>query len=82
MKNIMYVVFDRVAEEAGPIFTAKNDEVAQRQFGNMLSSEKVTTFQDFVLFKIGIYDSETMEVEPLPKSKIMDGDISIHEGEK
>lgn len=44
----LYVIKDTVADEFGPLFEAKNDEVATRSFKALIS--KAIQPSDFVLF--------------------------------
>lgn len=37
----LYVVVDRLAEETGPVFTARNDQVAARVVMHMLAEQEV-----------------------------------------
>lgn len=58
----LYCVFDKVAEEAGPIFEAKNDAIAQRNFMKLL--ERTGGMQsDFVLYSVGKFDHIKMEID-------------------
>lgn len=47
----LYVIYDTVAEDRGPIFEAKTVGVALRQFYELIS--KSTTPNDFELIRIG-----------------------------
>lgn len=60
MVTRLYVIFDSVAEESGPIFQAKNDAVALRQFGNLQKKEGFS--DEFSLWCFGSFDHETMEL--------------------
>lgn len=60
MVNGIYTIYDKVAQEAGPLFLAKNDAVALRMVNN--SPEfKTMNLADFELYLIGTYDSEAFE---------------------
>lgn len=74
----LYVVYDRVAEEAGSIGYAKNDAVALRQFGAEMA--KMPNSEDFDLYFIGEFDSETMEIKQ-EKVEIVKAKISLVEEE-
>jgi hypothetical protein len=63
MKTNLYVIYDRVAEESGPIFEAKNDLVADRNFKKLLSEHKTELSNDFKLLRIGTFDHETNGVQ-------------------
>lgn len=49
----VYTIFDEVAEEAGPLFTAKNDAVAVRSAKLALKDAQAS---DYTLYKLGQYD--------------------------
>ena len=65
----IYTIFDKVAEEAGPFFTAKNDGVAGRQFRQLMASNGVERPEEFKLLFLGSFDSSsckaTFEVAPV-----------------
>lgn len=65
----IYVIYDKLAEEAGPLFIAVNDEVAKRQYEQTM--QHVTTKADYLLYRIGFYDNVNMEVVPDVKAYIM-----------
>ena len=39
----LYVIYDRVAQESGPVFEAKNDGIAVRQMRNLLSENPASS---------------------------------------
>lgn len=53
----LYVVYDRVAEESGPIYEAVNDGVALRQF-RRLQEKMQTDPSEHWLMHIGYYDNK------------------------
>lgn len=56
----LYSVFDRVAEDYGPIFQAKNVGVAVRSFHNLMS--QVKDINEYDLVRIGyLYHDMTLE---------------------
>lgn len=59
----IYTIYDRTAEEAGPLFEAPNDGVALRNFRNLM--EKVPGYQrsDYRLYNVGVWNTHTMEAE-------------------
>jgi hypothetical protein len=57
----LYVVFDKVLNECGPVFQAKNDSVALRQCRLMFQRENVGILDDFELYFVGSLDNETMK---------------------
>lgn len=57
MVNQVYVIYDRTAEESGPVFEAKNDGVALRNFQMMVKDKPFS--EDYVLLHIGEIDHGT-----------------------
>lgn len=70
MINNLYVVYDKVAEESGPIFEAKNDGVAQRASNTML--ENTPRKYEFELWSLGNIDHETtiLKISKIKKIEI------------
>nr|WAE43588.1 MAG: nonstructural protein [Microviridae sp.] len=62
MKVSIYVIKDLIADETGPVFSAKNDEVAKRQMSIMLIDNSIIHSDDYELWKIADYDNETMDL--------------------
>ncbi len=60
MVNQLYVKFDKVANEASQIIGTKNEELALRTFA--VSMEKEKQPEDFELYHLGQFDTETMEI--------------------
>lgn len=67
MQSKIYTVYDRLAEEAGPIFHAKNDMVAQRKFTALIADESVLKATDYQLLCLGTFDSDTCKLIVLDK---------------
>ena len=67
MKTEIYVIYDKVAQESGPIFEAKNEAVAQRQFVRVVG--QAPDPDDFRLLRIGVMEHDTsvvtLEVPPV-----------------
>lgn len=63
----VYTIFDKVAEDAGPIFTAKNDAVAARAARHALRDADV---RDFDLVKIGEYDAVKVRLYPCERVSV------------
>lgn len=59
MQGYIYTIYDVVADEYAPLFTAVNDQVAARAFRKLLS--EVTDKQDFVLRCLGYFDLEGID---------------------
>ena len=66
MKYGLYTIYDKVAQETGPLFEAKSDAVASRSARNLLS--EVSSPDDFKLLRVGYTDKSTgvITVEPVP----------------
>lgn len=60
MVNGMYTIYDKVAQEAGPVFLAKNNGVALRMVQNSPEFKNMN-LGDFALYLVGTYDSEAFE---------------------
>ena len=65
MKMNLYVVFDRMAQESGPVFEAKNDPVAARQTRALIAQAPGANILEFQLLKLGTIDHETNAIEAL-----------------
>lgn len=66
----LYSVKDNLAEEYGPIFTAKTDAVAKRNYANMIISNKVNS-NEYQLVYLGEYNSQTGKIKSVDKVKII-----------
>jgi len=60
MKLNIYAIYDRVAEECGPIWAAKSDAVAIR---NARVSLKEVRPDEYTLFVLGTFDPTTVKIE-------------------
>lgn len=58
----MYCVYDDLAKKASPPFFADNDDVAVRQFRQLVEPLPPFARADFKLFAVGEMDLETMEI--------------------
>lgn len=70
MKHGVYVIYDKVAEESGPMFEAVNDGIALRQACNVLKPLPNTLVEDYQLVKIGEYDTKDMQIYVMPPQQI------------
>ena len=61
----MYVVYDRVAEESGPIFEAKNDGTAARAARELVAALRALRRTSFSFWKLGTIDHEKNVIAPL-----------------
>lgn len=62
MQMRLYSVFDKVAEESGPIFTAINDGTAVRQFRNLSRDIPPYDKEAYVLYYLGSFDTAKMAI--------------------
>lgn len=63
MVQRLYVVYDRVAQESGPIFTAVNDGVALRNVRGLLKDVVPYDRPSYRLMYLGEYDTSTMTID-------------------
>lgn len=63
MKLKMYAIKDGIANRYGQPFLFASDDMARRQFVNMLQGQSVTVRSTFVLYSLGIFDDETAEID-------------------
>jgi len=61
----LYVIRDLIAEESGPVFEAKNDQVAGRGFRQALERSKGGP-SEYRLMCIGEYDHDKELLQPFP----------------
>ena len=52
----LYSIFDKDAEEFGPLFNAKNDLIASRYVEDMI--KEVKNVAPYALYRMGKYDTE------------------------
>ncbi len=65
MTTNIYTIYDKLAKESGPLFQAKNDKVAFRQFQTQLKDIKNIQVEDFELLNIAEYDNELCQLQSL-----------------
>lgn len=70
MKVRTYTIFDSMAKEYGPLFNAKNNEVAKRMFKQFLTKELVSQ-EDYTLYCVGEFDTESALLDPC--KELIDG---------
>lgn len=57
----LYTIYDKVAEEAGPIVTAKNDGIASRLFVHLVQKEGLNPV-DYTLLFVADFDTTVSKV--------------------
>lgn len=58
----VYTIYDKVARESGPLFTAKNDSVAWRQFHNAITGKVEVDEHEYQLLKLGTYTTDPVSL--------------------
>lgn len=81
MKHGVYVIYDKVAEESGPLFQAVNNGIALRQAVNVLKPLPASLRDDFQLVKVAEYDTRDMQIYIIPP-EIIDFSIAIARSEE
>lgn len=72
----IYTIYDVVAMESGPLFEAKNDAVALRQYQTIVQKNGIDP-RDFQLRHVGTLDSERSRIFAEDEFQIVNGlDIS------
>ena len=56
----IYTIRDKVAEEVGPLFQAKNDQVAIRQFKHLIKDSENP--EEYELLCLGDFNDQTIEL--------------------
>lgn len=67
MNTELFTIYDKVAQEAGPIFQAKNLYVAMRYVKDMIKDNKIN-LSEYDLVRLGTFDSESMFLTVFPKA--------------
>lgn len=60
MVMYVYTIFDKVANECGPIIEAKNDAVALRQYRQV--TKDINSPGEFALYRIGSMDHDQVKL--------------------
>ena len=60
MQYGLYTIYDKVAQETGPLFEAKSDAVASRSARTLLA--EVQAVDDFKLLRVGYSDKTTGKI--------------------
>ena len=62
MKTELFTIYDKVAEEVGPIFQARNMGVAARYIREMFNQNKDIVASDYDVICLGTFDSEDVKL--------------------
>lgn len=58
----LYSIYDKLAEEYGPIFQAKNKAIADRNYNNMLIEQSLNP-EEYSLDQMGTFDNEKGQID-------------------
>lgn len=64
MKVNIYTIYDKVAEECGPVFQAKNDMVANRMIDSMVRENPNIVLDEYDVYCLGEFDTEKRSFVP------------------
>lgn len=82
-KQGLYVIYDRLAEESGPVFEARNHAVAARMFQRTLEKVVAGERNEYKLLRVGSIDHATSEVfSESPPIEVPVGLPGVVEGEE
>ena len=59
MKVNIYTIYDKIAEECGPVYQAKNDVVAYRAFKSLIGDTPNVNPNDYDVYCLGLFDTES-----------------------
>lgn len=59
----VYTIYDKVAQQCGPLFQAVTDGVAKRQYMQIIRSDVVAP-DDFELRRLALFDETKCELSP------------------
>jgi hypothetical protein len=80
MKREIYCVYDKVMEEAGPLFYANNESHAKRNFLQMIQNSKIDKVLDYRLVYLGSLNVKTLEFDNMISYTVsMEEDINNEE---
>lgn len=63
MVKELYTVYDKIAEESGPVFEANNEGIAVRQTNHLLSQKGINP-QEYQLLFLGYIDKKSGTITP------------------
>ena len=65
MKVNIYTIYDSVAKECGPIYQAKNHDVAVLAFKSLISDTPNVNVSEYDVYCLGEFDTEKCSFVPL-----------------
>ena len=60
----IYTIYDKVSEECGPVFQAKNFGVAKRYLEDMVKNNPIN-LDEYALYQLATFDSESFKLTSL-----------------
>ena len=75
----LYVIYDRLAEESGPVFEAANHAVANRQYRALLQRTAGVSPEEYKLFYVGKIDHSRSVIEAFAVPEDVTQDVVVRE---
>ena len=63
MTTMVFSIYDKLAEEYGPTFHAKNNAIANRNYHQLAESQNLK-IEEFELVQVGTFDNESGTLTP------------------
>lgn len=88
MTQRLYTIFDKIADDAGPLFGAKNDDVAKRQFRNFIKESNNNpsgikiNIDEYSLVYVGDFDTTRMTLTSIDRPVVLNVMYGDKENEK
>lgn len=73
----LYSIFDRKAEEFGPVFQSKNDEVAIRAYRKHMQNVDALSKDDYELAYLGTFDTELGKLYDCELTLVDEGSMEV-----
>lgn len=73
----LYVIYDKIAEESGPVFQAPNDGVAKRNYRGLLQQVAKVDQNEYRLVLVGTIETGTSQVTALDPEVIIIEDSQL-----
>jgi len=71
MKLGIYTIYDKAAEQAGPLTSLKTDMVSIRYINGLIKSNGLNPL-DYELLKLGEFDDESLNIIPFTEPEYID----------
>lgn len=69
MDKFVYTIYDKIAQETGPLMIFNNDDHAIRVYPQAFKNQENPRYSDFMLCCLGTIDIRTMRIFPLDVPK-------------